>query len=65
MPEGVKDITLRLAMNMYNYMLKVRRGPLVQAGEFEVRLVDDSVFTKALRRDLRRYAREHRVLGAR
>jgi hypothetical protein len=62
-PPAVKEVALRLAANMYNYLLKVRRGPLMQVGEFEVRLVDDSVFTPALRRDLRPF-RTGRVLGA-
>ncbi len=63
-PSGVKEVTLRLAANMYNYMLKVRRGPLMQVSEFDVRLVDDSVFTLALKRDLRKYMRRSRALGA-
>lgn len=54
-PSAVKEATLRLAANMYNYALKVRRGPLVQTGTFEVELVDDMVFTRALKKDLEPY----------
>ena len=52
LPEAIKEITLWLASNLYNHALKVRQGPLVQAGEFEVQLMDDAVFTESLRRDL-------------
>ena len=52
LPDAVKEINLRLASNLYNHALKVRQGPLVQAGEFELQLVDDAVFTDSLRRDL-------------
>lgn len=51
-PEGVKEGTLRLAANLYSYALKTRRGPLTQVAEFEMKVIDDAVFTKALQGDL-------------
>ena len=57
-PAAVKEVTLRLASNLYNHALKVRQGPLVQAGEFEVQLTDDAVFTESLRRDLAPFRRQ-------
>ena len=51
-PQAVEESTLRLAGNLYHYTLKVKRGELYRLGELDLRLIDDSVFTESLRRDL-------------
>ncbi len=56
-PSSVKEIVLRLASNLYNHALKVRQGPSVQAGEFEVQLTDDALFAQSLRQDLAPFRR--------
>ena len=49
---AVEEAVLRLASNIYSYALKTRRGPLMQAGDFNVELNDDAVFTDAIKNDL-------------
>lgn len=50
---AIQEVVLRLAANLWSYMLKTRRGPLVQTGEFNVEVNDDRVFTRAIKEDLR------------
>ncbi len=54
-PDGVKEALLRLAGNLHNYSVQVRRGVLARTGEWQMALIDDRVFTRALREDLDRY----------
>ena len=52
LPPAVKNIQLRLASNIYNYILMNKRNPVTQVGEFNFQINDDSVFTDALKVDL-------------
>ena len=51
-PEGVKEITLRLAGNLYHYTLKIKSGELYRVGDTEFQLIDDNVFTDSIKKDL-------------
>ena len=56
-PAGLKNIHLRLTANIYNYILMNKRNPVMQVGEFNFQLNDDSVFTEALKNDLAPFRR--------
>ena len=58
-PPAVKNIQLRLAANIYNFVLMNKRNPVMQVGEFNFGLNDNSVFTDALKADLTPF-RKHR-----
>ena len=51
-PPAVKNIQLRLASNIYNYILMNKRNPVTRVGEFNFQINDDAVFTDALKSDL-------------
>ena len=52
LPGGVEDVILRLTENAYLVAVQNRTSPMVQAGDFQVDLRDERVFTAALRGDL-------------
>ena len=54
-PAGVRNIHLRLTANIYNYILMNKRNPVMQVGEFNFQLNDNSGFTDALKDDLAQY----------
>ena len=54
-PPGLRNIHLRLSSNIYNYILMNKRNPVMQVGEFNFQLNDDSIFTDALKSDLALY----------
>ena len=58
-PPGVSNVHLRLASNIYNYILMNKRNPVAQVGDFDFEMRDSLVFTDALKRDLSGYRRNH------
>ena len=60
-PEGVKELTLRLAGNLYHYTLKIKSGELYRIGDTEFRLIDDNVFTDSIKNDLNLWKRKNGV----
>ena len=52
LPPAIKNIQLRLASYLYNFILMNKRNPVMQVGEFNFQLNDDRVFTDSLKSDL-------------
>ena len=52
-PDAVREVTLRVASSIYNYMIATKSGNLVRFGEVGVDVLSNTVFTEAMRRDLR------------
>jgi len=51
-PPGIHQIALRAAGNMAAVAILRRETPIVKQEDFTVRLVDDQVFSEAIRHDL-------------
>ena len=54
-PSGIHNIALRLVANMLAQARIRRDTPIVRVDDFAIRMVDDTVFTRAIQTDLRRY----------
>lgn len=62
-PQGVKEATLRLAANLYSYVIQVKRGILFRTSELETQIPQDAVFTKNIRNDLDVFRRTTSPIG--
>lgn len=54
-PKGINHIALRMASNMVAQAVMRRETPIVRVDDFSIQMVEDQVFTNAIRRDLARY----------
>lgn len=57
-PAGIHHIALRMAANMVAQAMLRRETPVVRVDDFAVRMVEDSVFTNAIKSDLSKYPRK-------
>lgn len=57
-PPGIHHIALRIAANMVAVANMRRQTPIVKIDDFQVDMVEDKVFTKNIRRDLKLYPRK-------
>jgi hypothetical protein len=62
-PDGLKNAVLRVVANMVAQAKLRRATNVMQVGEYEQRLVDDRVFTRAIKDDLLLYQREEPTIG--
>jgi len=54
-PSGINNITLRICANMIAQSQLRRDTPLVKIDDFNIQMVEDKIFTEAIRRDLSRF----------
>jgi len=54
-PPGLDNVAMRLVANMVAQAVMRRETPIVQIDDFTINMVDDQVFTQAIRADLRRF----------
>lgn len=54
-PKGIHSIARRACMNMVFYALQSQRSPVIRIGDWNVRMVEDRIFTKALLFDLHKF----------
>ena len=51
-PPSIKEATIRLAGNMWHYMVHTPKGRLINFGDIGVSQIDDSIFTDGIKKDL-------------
>ncbi len=54
-PDGIHNIALRMTANMVAQAIMRRDTSIVRVDDFSVQMVDDQIFTAAIRRDLARF----------
>lgn len=54
-PPGIHHIALRIMKNLLGQAVVSRSTPIVRVDDFTIKMVEDQVFTKAIREDLRVY----------
>lgn len=54
-PPGIHWIALRIAANMVAQATIRRDSPILTVGEYAVKLVEDDVVTKSIKKDLQKY----------
>lgn len=54
-PPGIHHIALRIMKNFLAHAVVSRETPIVRVDDFTIRMVEDQVFTHAIRNDLRTY----------
>jgi len=54
-PPGINNIALRMMSNMLAQAVLRRETPIVKIDDFTIKMVEDQVFTSAIRKDLARY----------
>lgn len=60
-PAGIHSIARRIVGNMVSIAMLRRETPVIKVGEWSLNLVNDDVFTAAIRRDLKRYPKKARI----
>jgi len=60
-PPGIHSIALRIMSNMVGQAVLRRTTPIIKKDDFSVQLVEDRVFTEAIKKDLRRYLAKPRL----
>lgn len=56
-PAGINNIAKRLVANMVAQAVLRRDTPIIKIGDFAVKMTDDSILTRAIKRDLRMFSR--------
>lgn len=54
-PPGIDAIALRIMSNHVGHAVLRRTTPIIRVDDFTIKMVEDSVFTKAIKDDLKRY----------
>ena len=54
-PPGINNIALRMVANMMAQAVMRRDTPIVRVDDFSFQMVDDQVFTNAIKKDLSKY----------
>lgn len=54
-PPGIHGIALRMMGNHIAYVVLKRTTPIIRVDEFSIKLVEDQIFTSAIKTALRRY----------
>lgn len=54
-PPAIHDIATRIVRNLIAQAQMSRQGPIIQVDEYRQRVVDDTVMTRAILRDLQRH----------
>lgn len=60
-PPGIHHIALRIMKNLMGHAVMSRSTPIVRVDDFTIRMVEDQVFTPAIKRDLRTYPAKPRL----
>jgi len=57
-PPGIDHIAMRVCANVVAQASFRRESTIVQVDDYSIQMVDDQIFTKAIREDLSRYPRK-------
>lgn len=57
-PPGIHNIAMRACANMVMLAMQRRQSGVVQVSDYSVRMVQDTVFSKAIREDLAMYGQK-------
>ena len=57
-PPGINHIAMRVCANVVAQASFRRESTIVQVDDYRIQMVDDQIFTKAIRSDLSRYPRK-------
>jgi len=64
-PPGIHHIALRIMKNLFAHAVISRSTPIVRVDDFTIRMVEDRVFTPAIKKDLKTYPAKPRFRLAR
>lgn len=57
-PAGIHNIALRIMSNMVAMAVLRRETPIVRVDDFNIKMVEDRIFTTAIKDDLKRYPKK-------
>jgi hypothetical protein len=57
-PPGIHNIAKRIVANMLALAVLRRETPVVKIDDFTIRMVEDQIFTRAIKQDLAKYPRK-------
>lgn len=60
-PPGIESIALRMMGNLIGFGIMRRTTPIIRVDDFTVKMVEEHIFTRGIRDDLKNYPRKIRI----
>ncbi len=57
-PPGIHGIALRMMSNHIGHAILRRTTPIIRVDDFSIKMIEDQVFTTAIKKDLKRYPKK-------